>query len=42
MRLKVKEDQSMGTSVLLTKGNKVLIRANMETKYRAETEGKAI
>ena len=31
-----------GFSVLLRKGNKIIIGANMETKYRAETEGKAI
>jgi hypothetical protein len=42
MKLKKKEDQSMGASVLLRKGNKILTGANMETKCRAETEGKAI
>jgi hypothetical protein len=41
MKLK-KEDQSVGALVLLRKGNKILIGTNMETKYRAETEGKAI
>jgi hypothetical protein len=32
----------MGTSVLLRKGNKILMGANTETKCGAETEGKAI
>ena len=32
-----KEDQSVGASVLLRKGNKILMGANMETKYRAKT-----
>jgi hypothetical protein len=41
MKLK-KEDQSMGASVLLRKWNKILTGVNMETKCRAETEGKAI
>ena len=36
-----KEDQSVGASVL-RKGNKILMGANTETKYKAETEGKAI
>ena len=42
MKLKKKEDQSVGTSVLLRKGNKILTGANKETKCRAEIEGKAI
>jgi hypothetical protein len=42
VKLKKKEDQSVGTSVLLRKGDKILMGANMETKCRAETEGKAI
>jgi hypothetical protein len=37
MKLKKKEDQSMGALVLLRKGNKIFMGANMETKYRAET-----
>ena len=41
MKLK-KDNQSVGASVLLRKGNKILTGANMETKCRAETEGKAI
>jgi hypothetical protein len=42
MKLKKKEDQSVGALVLLRKGNKILIGANGETKCRAETEGKTI
>jgi hypothetical protein len=42
MKLKKKEDQSVGALVLLRKGNKILMGANMETKCRAETEGKTI
>jgi hypothetical protein len=41
MKLK-KEDQSVGASVLLRRVNKILTGANMETKYGAETEEKAI
>jgi hypothetical protein len=41
MKLK-KEDQSVEASVLLRRGNKILKGGNMETKYGAETEGKAI
>jgi hypothetical protein len=40
MKLKKKENQSVDASVLLRKGNKILMGGNMETK--AETEGKAI
>jgi hypothetical protein len=42
MKLKKKEDHSVGASVFLRKGNKILMGTNMETKYGAETEGKAI
>jgi hypothetical protein len=42
MKLKKKEDQSVGPSVLLRRGNKILMGANMETKSGAQTEGKAI
>ena len=42
MNLKKKEDQSVDTSVLLRKGNKILIRGDTETKCGAEAEGKAI
>jgi hypothetical protein len=42
MKLKGKKDQSVGVSVLLRWGNKILMGGNMETKCRTETEGKAI
>jgi hypothetical protein len=42
MKLKKKEDQRVDTSVLLRRGNKILMGENMETKRGAETEGKAI
>jgi hypothetical protein len=42
MKLKMKEDQSVDTSVLLRRGSKLLIGGNMETKCEAESEGKAI
>jgi hypothetical protein len=42
MKLKKKEDQSMGALVLLKKGNNILLGENMETKCGAETEEKAI
>jgi hypothetical protein len=42
MKLKEKEDQSVDVSVLLRKGNKILMRGHTKTKYGAETEGKAI
>ena len=42
MKLKKKEDQSADASMLLRRGNKILTGGNMETKCRAETEGKAI
>jgi hypothetical protein len=41
MKLKKKEDQSVGASVLLRRGNKILTGTNMKIKCRAETEGKA-
>jgi hypothetical protein len=41
MKLK-KEDRSMDTSVLLRRGNKIPMGEDRETKYGAETEGKAI
>jgi hypothetical protein len=40
MKLKKKEDQSVGASILLRRGNKILPGAN--TKCGAETEGKVI
>ena len=42
MKLKKKEDQSVDDSLLLRRRNKILMGGNMETKYGAETEGKAI
>jgi hypothetical protein len=42
MKLKEKEDQSVGASVLFRRGNKILTGANIETKCGAETEEKAI
>jgi len=36
------EDQNMGTSFFLRRGNKVLTEGNIGTKSGAETEGKAI
>jgi hypothetical protein len=41
MKLKKKEDQS-DTSVLLRRGNKILMGGDTETKCGAETEGKAM
>jgi hypothetical protein len=42
MKLKKKKDQSVGASILLRRGNKILKGGNTETKFRAENEGKAI
>jgi hypothetical protein len=42
MKLMKKEYQSEGASVLLKKGIKIFMGANMETKCGAGTEGKAI
>jgi hypothetical protein len=42
MKLKKKEDQSVEASVLLRRGNKIIMGAKMETKCRAGSEGKAI
>ena len=42
VKIKKKEDQSVDASVLLRRGNKILMEGNKETKCRAETEGKAI
>ena len=42
MKLKKKEDQSVDASVLLRRGNKILLGVNTEAKCGAETEGKAI
>jgi hypothetical protein len=37
-----KEDRSVDASVLLRRGNKILIGGNMEKKCGTESEGKAI
>jgi hypothetical protein len=42
MKLKRKEKQSGDVSVLLRRGNEILMGGNMETKCREETEIKAI
>jgi hypothetical protein len=42
IKLKKKKDQSVDTSVLPRRGNKILMGGNTETKCGAETEGKAI
>jgi hypothetical protein len=42
MKLKKKEDQSVGTSILLRTGNKIPMEGVTETKFRAETEGRTI
>jgi hypothetical protein len=42
MKLKKKEDQNVGASFLLRRGNKMLTGGNMETKFGAETEEKVI
>jgi hypothetical protein len=41
MKLK-KEDQSVDTSTLLRRGNKMLMEGVTETKFGAETEGRTI
>ncbi|MES9482510.1 hypothetical protein ABEP61_12470 [Cutibacterium acnes] len=40
--LKKKEDKSIDASVLLRRGNKILMGGNTETKFVVDTEGKAI
>ena len=42
MKLKKKEDQSMDVSLLLRRGNKILMEGVTETKCGAEIEGKTI
>jgi hypothetical protein len=42
MKLKKKENQSVGASGLLRRDNKIFTGANMEIKCGAETERKAI
>jgi hypothetical protein len=42
MKLKKKEDQSVDTSILLRRGNKITMEGLTETKCGAETEGMII
>jgi hypothetical protein len=42
MILKKKEDQSVDSSILLRRGNKIFVGGDTETKCGAETEGKSI
>jgi hypothetical protein len=42
MKLKKKEDQSVDTSILLRRGNKIPMEGVTETQFRAETEGMTI
>jgi hypothetical protein len=42
MKLKMKEDQSVDTSILLRRGNKIPMEGVTETKLGAETEGMTI
>jgi hypothetical protein len=42
MKLKMKEDQCVDTSVLLRRGNKIPMEGDTETKCGVQTEGKAI
>jgi hypothetical protein len=42
MKLKKKENQSVDTSFLLRMGNKILMKGLIETKFRAEMEGRTI
>jgi hypothetical protein len=41
MKPKKKEGQNVDASVIFRRVNKILTGGNMETKYGAETEGKA-
>jgi hypothetical protein len=42
MKLKMKEDQSVDTSLLLRMGNKIPMEGVTETMFVAEMEGKTI
>jgi hypothetical protein len=42
MKLKNKEDQSVDTSILLRRGNKIPMEEVTETKFGTETEGMTI
>jgi hypothetical protein len=42
MKLKMKENQSVDTSLLLRMGNRIPTEGVTETNFRAETEGRTI
>jgi hypothetical protein len=42
MKLMKKEEQSVDTSILLRRGNKIPMEGFTETKFRAETERRTI
>jgi hypothetical protein len=42
MKLKKKEEQSVDTSILLRRGNKIPMEGVSETKFRADTESMTI
>jgi hypothetical protein len=42
MKLKKKEDQSVDTSILLRRRNKILMEGVTERKFGADTEGRTI
>jgi hypothetical protein len=42
MKLKNKKDQSVDTSILFRRENKIPMEGVIETKFRAETEGMTI
>jgi hypothetical protein len=42
MKLKKKENQSVDTSFLLRRGNKIPMEGVTEAKFRAKTEGRTI
>jgi hypothetical protein len=42
MKLKKKEDQSVDTSILLRKGNKIPMEGFREARFEGETEGRTI
>jgi hypothetical protein len=42
MKLKKQEDQSVDTSILHRRGNKILMEGVTESKFGAETKGRTI
>jgi hypothetical protein len=42
MKLNKKEDQSVDALVFIRRGNKILLRGNIQIMFLSETEGKAI